>query len=105
MYAADAYNIRKATETDEPDLRRLAELDSQRPLWGPALVAEIGGEPAAAISLSDGRMIADPFQPTAVARQMLRLRFGALQAYSQTPSLPDRIRKVMAPFRARTSDA
>ena len=47
----------------------------------------------------------DPFQPTAVARQMLRLRFGALQAYSQTPSLPDRIRKAMAPFWARTSDA
>jgi hypothetical protein len=105
MYAADAYNIRKATETDGPDLRRLAELDSQRPLSGPALVAEIGGEPAAAISLADGRVIADPFQLTGVARQMLRLRSGALQAYSHTPSLNERIRKALAPFRARTSDA
>jgi hypothetical protein len=105
MYAADAYNIRTATESDELALHRLAELDSQRPLWGPALVAEIDGTPAAAISLSDSRVIADPFQQTAVARQMLRLRFGALRAYSRTPSLPERMRKALAPFRARTSDA
>ena len=105
MDAADAYKIRWSTEADEPTLHRLAELDSQRPLSGPALVAEVGGDPAAAIALSDGRVIADPFQHTAVARQMLRMRFGALEAYSTTPSLPDRIRKALAPFRARTSDA
>jgi hypothetical protein len=105
MYAADSYNIRKATEADESALHRLAELDSQRPLSGPALVAEIGGSPAAAISLTDGRLIADPFQYTAVARQMLSMRSGALRAYSRTASLPQRIRKALAPFRARTSDA
>jgi hypothetical protein len=54
MYAAHAYNIRKSTEADESGLRRLAELDSQRALTGEALVAEIDGKPAAAISLADG---------------------------------------------------
>jgi hypothetical protein len=105
MYPAGAYKIRWSTEADEPKLQRLAELDSQRALFGPALLAEIDGEPAAAIAVSDGRVIADPFQHTAVARQMLRMRFGALEAYSSTPSLPDRIRKALAPFRARTGDA
>jgi hypothetical protein len=105
MYPAAAYNIRQATEADEPALHQLAELDSQRGLSGPALVAEIGGNPAAAISLADGRVISDPFQQTAVARQMLHMRVRALQAHSRTPSLTERIRKAMAPFRARTSDA
>ena len=105
MYPGNAYNIRKATEVDAPALHRLAELDSQRPLSGPALVAEIAGNPAAAISLADGRVIADPFQPTVVARQVLRMRLGALRAHEHTPSLAERMRKALAPFRARTIDA
>jgi hypothetical protein len=105
MYPANAYLIRRATEADEPALHRLAELDAQRPLSGPALIAEIGGKPAAAISLADGRVIADPFEHTAVARQVLRMRFGALRAYSRTPSLPGRIGEALAPFRVRASEA
>ena len=105
MYAAHAYNIHKSSEADGPELRRLAELDSQRPLTGDALVAEIDGQPAAAISLADGRVIADPFKHTAVATQMLHMRYGALRAYSRTPSLPDRMRDALAPFRARTRNA
>jgi hypothetical protein len=104
MYPANAYNIRQASDDDWPSLNRLAGLDSQRGLTGPALVAEIGGDPAAAISLTDGRVIADPFQHTAVARQLLHMRVRALHAHSRTPSLTERIRKAMAPFRARTSD-
>jgi hypothetical protein len=105
MYAAHAYNIRKSTEADGSALRGLAALDSQRALTGDALVAEIDGKPAAAISLADGRVIADPFQHTAVAIQMLHMRHGALRAYSRTPSLPDRMRDALAPFRARTRNA
>ena len=92
--------IRKATPEDEPTLRRLAELDSQRPLSGPALIGEIGGIPAAALSLSDGRLIADPLQRTAFVSQILRIRAGALDAYERVPSLAERIRAAMAPFRA-----
>lgn len=105
MYPANAYNIRHATETDESALQRLAESDGRHPVDGPALVAEIGGKLAAAVSLVDGRVIADPAQQTTVARQVLRLRFGALRAYSRTPSLAERMREALAPFKAQNSEA
>jgi hypothetical protein len=101
----NAHSIRKATPADVPALGRLAALDSQRPLTGRVLVAEIGGQPAAAISLADDRVIADPFQHTAVTRQGLRIRSQALRAYERTPSLADRMRQALAPFRARTDAA
>lgn len=96
MYPANAYVIRQATEEDEPVLHRLAGLDSQRPISGPALIGEIDGVPAGAVSLTDGRTVADPFQPTAVLRQLLRMRRGALLAYSRTPSLRERLRAAFA---------
>lgn len=105
MYPTNAYNIRRATEADESALRRLADLDSRRPLSGPALIGEIDGKPAAAVSLTDGRVIADPFQQTGVLTQILHMRFGAMRASSQTPSLPDRLGAALAPFRARASQA
>ena len=43
----------------------LAMLDSARPLAGAVLVAESDGLVLAAISLKDGRVVADPFFPTA----------------------------------------
>jgi hypothetical protein len=49
---------------------------------GPALIAEIGGAAAAAVSLADGRVIADPSQPTTVPRQLLRTRRDALRGPS-----------------------
>jgi hypothetical protein len=103
MYPGNYYVIRPATPEDERALRQLAELDSQRPLSGPALIAEIDGAPAAALSLTEGRVLADPFRRTAVLGQLLRMRAGALEAYSRTPSLAERIRAAMAPFRARTA--
>jgi hypothetical protein len=63
--------IRKSTASDSADLSRLAELDSARPLSGPALIAEHRGHAVAAISLSDRRSIADPFLPTADVVEML----------------------------------
>jgi hypothetical protein len=92
MYPANSYAIRRTTEADEPTLRRLAKLDSQRPLDGPVLIGEIRGLPAAAVSLADGRVIADPFQTTVHLRQILHMRFDAFRAYSRTPSLPQRLR-------------
>jgi hypothetical protein len=105
MYPTNAYHIRQATDADEGALRRLAELDSKRPLSGPALIGEIDGNPAGAVSLTDGRVIADPFQQTAVLKQILHMRFGALRAYSRTPSLRERLGEALAPFRARAGEA
>jgi hypothetical protein len=63
--------IRTSTASDVTELRRLAELDSARPLTGPALIAEHGGHPVAAVSLDGRRAIADPFLPTADVVEML----------------------------------
>jgi hypothetical protein len=93
MYPANSYALRPATEADEPALRRLAELDSQRPLDGPALIGEIRGLPAAAVSLTDGRVIADPSKTTLQLRQILHVRFNGFRAYSRTPSLPQPARR------------
>jgi hypothetical protein len=53
---------------------RLAALDSALPLRGPALVADRDGRLLAALSLDDGRAVADPFERTAEAVELLRLR-------------------------------
>ena len=63
--------FRKSTPADAGELRRLAELDSARPLSGPALLAEHRGHPVAAVSLDGRRSIADPSLPTADVVEML----------------------------------
>ena len=92
MLRANTYEIRRASDEDDQALRTLAELDGQPPLHRPALIGEIGGYPAVAISLIDGRVISDPFQFTVRLTQLLRIRMGALQTYSKTHSLPERLR-------------
>ena len=66
--------IRVAAPDDEEALRRLAALDSSRPLTGRVLVAAQDGKPLAAISLGTGSVVADPFRLSADAVHMLRLR-------------------------------
>lgn len=72
--------LRADRPTDEKTLRRLAALDSARPLQGPALVAEIDGEAVAAIGLDDQRVVADPFTNTADVVELLRIRAERMQA-------------------------
>ena len=90
MFESDAYLIRRATPDDESLLLRLSVLDSQRVLTEPALIGEIAGEPAAAISLATGRVVADPFVSTAALVAHLRLRAGAFQPVA--PTLRQRLR-------------
>jgi hypothetical protein len=54
MYPANSYVIRQATHADAPTLHQLAELDSQKPFAGPALIAENGGVAVAAAHASKG---------------------------------------------------
>jgi hypothetical protein len=105
VYPTNAYVIRSAADEDEEALSRLAGLDSQPPVHRPALIGEIDGTPAAAISLIDGRVIADPFRSTAGLRQVLQMRHRALRTYSRTPSLPERLHAALSPFRARAAAA
>ena len=92
MYPANSHVIRRATEEDAYALRELAELDSQRPLGGNILIGEIDAQAAAAISLNDNRVVADPFQRTVQITQLLRMRAASLHAFERTPSLRDRMR-------------
>ena len=96
MFSATTHVIRPSTARDTAILSRLAALDSQRPIAGPALVGEQDGIAVAAISLRDGRVVADPFVPTAQLVSILRMRASALTAHERTPSLRTRIRAALA---------
>jgi hypothetical protein len=91
MYPANAYTIRFAAGDDAAALRRLAELDSRPALAGHVLIAEDDGVPVAALSLDDGRTVADPFHHTRLPLILLRIRAGAVIAHRRTPSLRERI--------------
>jgi hypothetical protein len=66
--------IRLASPGDATALRSLAELDSASPLAGRVLLAELDGQPVAAVSLASGSTIADPFRHSADAARMLKVR-------------------------------
>jgi hypothetical protein len=61
---ADAPDLRWAGDADAEEIARLAELDSSYPPRGRVLVADVGGDLWAAISVDDGHAVADPFRPT-----------------------------------------
>jgi hypothetical protein len=70
-----AFTIRFAYPDDDAALHRLAALDSQPLPTGPLLVAEVGGELWAAVSLRGAApAIADPFHHTAELVHLLRER-------------------------------
>ncbi len=72
--AGQALTIRSATQADSVALRRLAQLDSAPSLVGEVLVAESGGEAVAAIGITSGLVIADPFRRTAEISSLLVTR-------------------------------
>ncbi|MBV9001017.1 MAG: hypothetical protein JO304_18285 [Solirubrobacterales bacterium] len=75
----ETMTLRVARPGDDEALARLAALVSAAPLSPPVLIAEIGGEMRAALSLSDDKVVADPFQHTLAAQQLLRARAAQLQ--------------------------
>jgi hypothetical protein len=77
-FALPNFSLRWAGPTDDSLLRRLAQLDSIRPLQQPILLAECDGVAVAAMSVADGRVAADPFEPTAETVALLRLRAAQL---------------------------
>src|SRR6476659_9184863 len=74
----EAVTIRRARPADATALLHLAALDEAEPLAGEVLVAEVDGELWAALDLTDGRRISDPFRAAAEARAMLELRAAML---------------------------
>jgi hypothetical protein len=78
--AAGEIVIRRALPSDRKALAYLAEVDSKRLLHGDVLLAEVEGEPQAALSLDEGTVVADPFRPTAALISLLAVRANQLAA-------------------------
>ena len=95
--AEAAVTLRFGVFDDTPDLFRLAQLDSAEPLREPILIAEVAGRATAAMSLVEGRVIADPFVLTAGSVELLRARARQLCA----PERPRRRWRRGRPRRAR----
>jgi hypothetical protein len=77
--------VRRGRPSDAAGLRELAELDSARPLTGDTVVAVVDGRAVAAVSLHDGRVVADPFVPTADIVQILRMHTAGGRSRAARP--------------------
>jgi hypothetical protein len=73
------FTVRLAEPADRPALEQLAGLDSARVPSGTVLVGEMGGGIQAAVPVSGGRAIANPFVRTAELVKLLELRAGQLR--------------------------
>jgi hypothetical protein len=87
--------IRLAGRGDDVMLQPLAVLDSQAPLDGDVLIAELDGVVVAALSLQDGRLIADPFAPTAAVGDHLRLRGASIRSQHRRSSAIRRLLRLI----------
>ena len=96
--AAGELLIRVARPDDRPALDDLAARDSRPRLQGEALIAELDGVVVAALSLRDGRLVADPWKPTAVIGDQLRLRASSITATTAPAGPLKRLRRI-APAR------
>ena len=96
MHTRHAITIRPA---DASTLAFLAALAGEPPLALPALIGDVDGVPAAALSLADGRVVADPFRPTSGLVRHLRLHRSGWRAREQRDAVRDRVRAVL-PFMA-----
>jgi hypothetical protein len=91
MYPVNAYVIREATKDDQATLAFFEELDGRGPLRGRVLIGEVDGLPAGVASVSDGRVVGDPLQPTHFLLPMLGMRARAQRTFERLPSLPARL--------------
>jgi hypothetical protein len=98
---ADTIIIRRAGAADGSVLARLAALDSARIPAPDSLVAEADGVPVAALDLTDGHVVADPFAPTADVVEMLRLRADRVLAAGRRRGARTHARGPLAGLTAR----
>jgi hypothetical protein len=77
--STDGVVIRRLAPDDSGAVKRIAQLDSSRVPEGPLLGAEVEGRVLAAISLTSGESVADPFARTEELRALLELRAAQLR--------------------------
>jgi hypothetical protein len=78
--------IRPARATDEGAVRRVAQRDSRAVPEGELLIADVGGEVRAAISLATGEVVADPFRRTDELVRVLSLRHAQIRHGNRRPN-------------------
>jgi hypothetical protein len=84
--------IRQADADDAAAVERLAALDSSRAPRGDVLLAEVGEELWAALSLDDGHVVADPMRTSADAALLLAQRSAQLHRARRRRSGGPRLR-------------
>ena len=100
--AADGVSIRRLDRgADGAELARLAGRDSAPTPTGDVLAAERNGRLIAALSLTTGELVADPFTPTAEAGSLLERRAGQLREHRGDPKRPIRRHGFHRPAPAR----
>jgi hypothetical protein len=90
--ATESVTIRPAYADDQAALARLAALDSAAGIpAGPVLMAEVDEELRAALSVTDGSVIADPFFPTQHLVALLHAHAAAVgENRARSPRRPRR---------------
>jgi hypothetical protein len=77
---ATTITLRLSDRADEPALERFGELSERQVAPGRYLVADVDGDPWAALPLCGGDALADPFLPAREVKELLALRAAQLQA-------------------------
>ena len=96
----EAVLVRHAVARDESPIRAIARLDDRRMPGGPFIVAELGGEIVAAMSLKTRAVVADPFRRTADATDLLRLRADQIAASEKRTAATPRADAALQPAAA-----
>jgi hypothetical protein len=88
MSTEDTITIRRAGTVDRHALDRLAGRDSQHLSSEEFMVAEVSGELWAAVGMSTGMLVADPFRPSAEVAEFLRIRAERAREHTMAPRSP-----------------
>ena len=75
----EALTMRLATSADKQALERLAELEQTAAPAEPVLLGVLMQRPVAALSLADGRVVADPFTHTLELVELMKVRARQLR--------------------------
>ena len=97
MFHAHGFTVRRAQESDDATLAWLAARSSQPALRRPALIGDVDGMPAAAISLVDGRVTEDRFTPAAGLVRHLRLHRSGWRVHTRREATRRHLRAAL-PF-------
>jgi hypothetical protein len=94
-------SVRRAIRGDAAGIARVAALECSHVPAEPILLAEVDEIVVAAISLTDGHAVADPFHPTADIVELLRLRAAQLDGRGALPAATRRRRRLRLPALSR----